>query len=357
MSNRQDKQDVVQVIFLVTVILLAIQQVSFIFYIHQQNFEINLSPVLSPLKNMSPQTPSEPPTLSNLFTWERGEIVNLLGPIYEHSPWIAETLYDDRLSDLKSYSLKTIRELFDEMKQIVESSTQEQKLTLLRAHPDLCERVSNLKTLTDASQEEQSRAGLQYMTETERDVFLSTNEMYKKKFGFPFILAVRNASKYTVLSAIKARVNNSKENEFSTALGEVHKIAWMRLLGKIDVTNPKGFLTCHVLDTATGSPAANMRIHLKRVSPIEDADFIAEFITNEDGRLSGGPALKGESFKVGVYEWTFFVGDYFASKNVQTAGTPFLSEVPIRFGIDDPDEHYHVPLLVSPWSFSTYRGS
>ena len=100
-----------------------------------------------------------------------------------------------------------------------------------------------------------------------------------------------------------------------------------------------------------------MRIHLKRLSPPEDAGFLAEFITNMDGRLSEGPALKGDSFKVGVYEWTFFVGDYFASKNVDIAGNPFLNEVPIRFGIDDPDEHYHVPLLVSPWSFSTYRGS
>ena len=100
-----------------------------------------------------------------------------------------------------------------------------------------------------------------------------------------------------------------------------------------------------------------MRIHLKRLSPEEDATFIGEFITNDDGRLPGGPILKGEVFKVGVYELTFFVGDYFASKNVQTAGTSFLNEVPIRFGIDDPDEHYHVPLLVSPWSYSTYRGS
>ena len=60
---------------------------------------------------------------------------------------------------------------------------------------------------------------------------------------------------------------------------------------------------------------------------------------------------------MGTYEWTFFVGDYFARSNTKTSGVPFLNEVPLRFGIDDPEEHYHVPLLVSPWSFSTYRGS
>ena len=85
--------------------------------------------------------------------------------------------------------------------------------------------------------------------------------------------------------------------------------------------------------------------------------MVQEFVTNSDGRLPGGPALKEEEFIVGVYQWTFFVGDYFARKNTQTSGIPFLDEIPLRFGINDPEEHYHVPLLVSPWSYSTYRGS
>lgn len=101
-----------------------------------------------------------------------------------------------------------------------------------------------------------------------------------------------------------------------------------------------------------------MRIHLHRLSPPESAGLIGEYITNDDGRLEGGPALKGgKDFQVGTYEWTFFVADYFASHGTPFPGTPFLDIVPLRFGIDNPDDHYHVPLLVSPWSFSTYRGS
>lgn len=100
-----------------------------------------------------------------------------------------------------------------------------------------------------------------------------------------------------------------------------------------------------------------MRIQLRRLSPPETAGLVGDFVTNHDGRLEGGPALKGKDFTVGVYEWTFYVAGYFASCNTATAGTPFLDEVPLRFGIDNPDDHYHVPLLVSPWSFSTYRGS
>jgi hydroxyisourate hydrolase len=101
-----------------------------------------------------------------------------------------------------------------------------------------------------------------------------------------------------------------------------------------------------------------MRISLHRLFPPESAGLIGIFCTNEDGRLEGGPALKGgKEFIVGTYQWTFFVADYFASKGTFFSGTPFLDEVPLRFGIDNPDDHYHVPLLVSPWSFSTYRGS
>jgi 2-oxo-4-hydroxy-4-carboxy-5-ureidoimidazoline decarboxylase len=104
--------------------------------------------------------------------------------------------------------------------------------------------------------------------------------------------------------------------------------------------------------------AANMRVHLHRISPPESAKLVGEYVTNDDGRFDGGPALKGGAgFIVGVYEWTFYAGDYFASKSVFISGTPFLDTIPIRFGIDNPDDHYHVPLLVSPWSFSTYRGS
>ena len=100
-----------------------------------------------------------------------------------------------------------------------------------------------------------------------------------------------------------------------------------------------------------------MRVTLTQFSPPESVGLIGEFITNDEGRLEGGPALAGRDFMVGTYEWVFYATDYFASKGTYTSGTPFLNEIPIRFGIDNPDEHYHVPLLVSPWNFSTYRGS
>jgi 2-oxo-4-hydroxy-4-carboxy-5-ureidoimidazoline decarboxylase len=91
-----------------------------------------------------------------------------------------------------------------------------------------------------------------------------------------------------------------------------------------------------------------MRIRLTWLLPPEPAGLVGEFVTNDDGRLDGGLALKrGKEFMAGTYEWTFFAGNYFASKGTFTAGTPFFDKIPLRFGIDNPDDHHHVPLLVS----------
>ncbi|HET6407640.1 MAG TPA: hydroxyisourate hydrolase [Chthoniobacteraceae bacterium] len=109
-----------------------------------------------------------------------------------------------------------------------------------------------------------------------------------------------------------------------------------------------GKLTTHILDTARGRPAARMRIELHRVD--HDRTLLTSIDTNAEGRTDR-PLLEGAEFSAGVYELTFHVGDYFAE------ASRFLDLVPIRFTITDPDAHYHVPLLCSPWSYSTYRGS
>ena len=324
---------------------------------------------------------NDKPSMKDLLSRPEAEITTVLGGIYEHSVWVAEELVKN---DCKK--LDTVTALAASMKAIVDGASNERKLELLCAHPDLCEKVGIFDKLTKASQEEQSRAGLQSLTDEELERFTICNTEYRSKFGFPFILAVRNASKFTVLSALEGRVSNSVETEFVQAIVQVHKIAWMRLLTIINTDDAKGFLTCHVLDTANGCPgkgsaavsptcqyndtvfffltttivhaAAKMRVHLHRLSPPESATFVGAFVTNDEGRLADGPALKGgKEFTLGTYQWTFFVADYFASKGTFVSGTPFLDEVPLRFGIDNPDDHYHVPLLVSPWSFSSYRGS
>jgi 2-oxo-4-hydroxy-4-carboxy-5-ureidoimidazoline decarboxylase len=189
------------------------------------------------------------PTVEELFSRSDDEVAAFLGGIYEHSPWVAQDLCKTDTS-----AIKTVTALANAMKAIVDGSSHDLKTKLLCAHPDLCQKVGTTTELTAASQEEQSRAGLQSLDDEELAIFTKYNTAYREKFGFPFILAVRNATKYTVLSALQGRVGNSAETEFVGALGQVHKIAWMRLLAGLDTSDSKGFLTCHVLDTANGCP-------------------------------------------------------------------------------------------------------
>ena len=112
-----------------------------------------------------------------------------------------------------------------------------------------------------------------------------------------------------------------------------------------------GKLSTHVLDTAMGRPAAGLKIQLWRIEDNEPL-LLKEAITNRDGRTET-PLLLGDELKPGVYELVFQVGRYF-SKTTEDA---FLQDVPVRFRILNPKENYHIPLLVSPWSYTTYRGS
>ena len=117
-----------------------------------------------------------------------------------------------------------------------------------------------------------------------------------------------------------------------------------------------GHLTTHVLDTANGRPAVGMAVELFRVDPESGArEHLGLVRTNADGRTDG-PLLTGEGLREGVYELIFDVGDYFATAGDATADIPFLDRVPVRFGVADSEAHYHVPLLTSPWSYTTYRG-
>ncbi|SHF27238.1 5-hydroxyisourate hydrolase [Modicisalibacter ilicicola DSM 19980] len=116
-----------------------------------------------------------------------------------------------------------------------------------------------------------------------------------------------------------------------------------------------GRLTTHVLDTARGRPGNGLRIEIFRIDG-EARHPLGEVVTNDDGRCDA-PLLEGEAFTAGEYELLFHVGDYLDAQRVPGTQPRFLERIPLRFGVADADEHYHVPLLLSPYGYSTYRGS
>jgi 2-oxo-4-hydroxy-4-carboxy-5-ureidoimidazoline decarboxylase len=171
-------------------------------------------------------------------------------------------------------------------------------------------------------------------------------------------VCVRRHTRDSILDRFERRLASNPDEERAAALAEIGLIARLRLVDAVDGPGkPKtdGRLSTHVLDTVSGRPAAGLRVELAEIGAGTEG-LLVEAVTNADGRTDA-PLLAGAPLRIGRYRLDFHVGAYFAARQVAAADPPFLDVVPIRFSIAEPEGHYHVPLLVSPWSYSTYRGS
>ncbi|MBO0334158.1 2-oxo-4-hydroxy-4-carboxy-5-ureidoimidazoline decarboxylase [Sneathiella sp. CAU 1612] len=153
------------------------------------------------------------------------QFIGKFGGVYEHSPWVAERAWVHGITEKHD----EIEELADLMARIVADADELEKHTLIKAHPDLAGKAAVKGELTAASTSEQAGAGLDNCTAEEFAIFQDYNAAYKKKFGFPFIMAVKNSDRRKILAGFEARLQNSVEEEFATALAEIDKIARFRL--------------------------------------------------------------------------------------------------------------------------------
>jgi OHCU decarboxylase len=158
-------------------------------------------------------------------TLDRAQFVALYGRVYEHSPWIAETAWSAGLAP----ACDTVEGLHQALAEIVDAAPRERQLALLCAHPDLAGRLAVRGELTAESTSEQASAGLDKCTPVEFQRFTDLNDTYKRKFPFPFIMAVKGKARAEILDAFERRIRNDENTEFRTALVEVHKIALLRL--------------------------------------------------------------------------------------------------------------------------------
>ena len=156
---------------------------------------------------------------------DHAQFVALYGRVYEHSPWIAETAWSRGLKAQHD----TVEGLHEALAAIVDAAPRERQLALLNAHPDLAGRLAVRGELTAESTSEQASAGLDKCTPGEFQRFTELNEAYRRKFPFPFIMAVKGKSRAEILDAFERRMHHDQEVEFRTALAEVHKIALLRL--------------------------------------------------------------------------------------------------------------------------------
>ena len=290
--------------------------------------------------------------LADLNAADEAGFMAALGNVYEHAPWVAQAASRQR-------PFVTLAALHNAMIAAVRAAPADQQVALIKGHPDLAGKAAQTGAMTVDSKAEQASAGLDRLSEAEFAQFHRLNNGYREKFGIPFIICARRHSKDSILQQFERRLQNSAAAETETALGEIFRIAALRLdqrLEAADRLDVHGRLSTHVLDTHSGRPAAGVAIELLELSVSGEPRVIARGMSNRDGRTDA-PLIGDRPLPIGRYELRFHVGDYFARLKARQDDPPFLDVVPVRFAIAEPEGHYHVPLLVTPWSYSTYRGS
>jgi len=291
-------------------------------------------------------------TLDRLNSANPDDFVAALRNVFEYAPWIAEQA--SRCRPFASFA-----DLRKAMLDVIAKGPADQQKRLISGHPDLANKTQRAAGLTDESTSEQDGAGLDRLSEAEYAEFERLNTAYKAKFGFPFILCVRRHTKDSILQNFAARLENTPQNEENAALAEIGRIGTLRLAelvqgdGSLSV---HGHLSTHVLDTHSGRPAEGMTFEWIELAQHGAARTLLKAVTNHDGRTEA-PLVAGRPVPIGTYELRFYLADYYAKRGVALDRWPFLDVVPIRFGVSDPEGHYHVPLLMTPWSYATYRGS
>jgi 2-oxo-4-hydroxy-4-carboxy-5-ureidoimidazoline decarboxylase len=290
--------------------------------------------------------------LSDLNVCSKDDFAAALANVFEYSPWIAE-----QAAVLRPFA--GVNELFAAMKSVVDRAPEEVLIALIRAHPDLANKTQRAAGLTAESNAEQNSAGLDRLSDAEFLAFERVNNAYRAKFGFPYVVCVRRHTRDSVLRDFERRLPNDAKAETQTSIGEIFRIAALRLdqlVASDDKLAVHGRLSTHVLDTHSGRPAAGISIELTELSDLGQSRVVAQAITNSDGRTDQ-PLIGGRPVPIGRYELTFRVGAYFADRGVPLSDPPFLDRIPLHFSVSDPEGHLHVPLLVTPWSYATYRGS
>jgi 2-oxo-4-hydroxy-4-carboxy-5-ureidoimidazoline decarboxylase len=289
--------------------------------------------------------------LAALNAADRDGFVAALGGVFENAPWVARQAHVTR-------PFATVADLHRALMAAVAAAGDAEQLAFMRGHPELGSRTARAGAMTAESRQEQGGLGLDRLSEAEFQRFEQLNAAYRARFGIPFIICVRRHTRASLLGECERRLANSLEAERAAALEEIGHITRLRLVEAVDGPGkPKtdGRLSTHVLDTVSGRPAAGVKIVLEELGASAEG-LLKETVTNADGRTDA-PLLGGGPLRIGTYEIAFHIGAYFAAQAVTTSRPPFLDVVPIRFAIAEPEAHYHVPLLASPWAYSTYRGS
>ena len=334
-------------------------------------------------------------TLDQLNAMPPDAFAAALDGVFEHAPWVAEAAATRR-------PFASVTALHEALMATVHDAPADRCLGFLRSHPALSAKAVTHPTLTAASRAEQ--AGLAMFGLGDQIAqFESACSSYETRFGLPFIVCVRRQTPRFVLRGLQRRLINTPDQERAVALAEIGHITRLRLVDRVHgrgMPPTSGHLSAHVLDTVRGKPAEGIRIEVWR-----EGVLIQQAVTNQDGRTDA-PLWAGAPLRIGCYELRFDVQDYCSgwpdgtdapsrnpislnqistdapgihptspdppsidppsidppsidppSIDPPSIDPPWHDVIPIRFGVAEPEGRYHVPLLLSGFSYTTYRGS
>lgn len=273
-----------------------------------------------------------------------GEFVSAFGGIFEHAPWVAEAASPRR-------PFATVDDMHRSMMGVVLERDRSEQIGLLRGHPELAGKEALAGEMTPDSSSEQGRLGFDRLSRDELAEFTELNRKYWNKFGFPCMVCLRlHSTRETVIAEQKRRLNNDPETELANCLDQVGQITARRLRERVrESSKARRALSTHVLDSGNPGGAAGLEIELRR---LVDGTYqtVAKVTTDGVGRAE---FLNSQQLQTGKYQMILQAGAYLAGR-----GTPstFVDEIPVLFEIDDPDRHYHVPVIIGPYAYSVYRG-
>lgn len=265
--------------------------------------------------------------------------------VFEHTPWVM-----DRIAVQRPFA--SLAGLLAAMERVLAEADEAAKLALLQAHPVLGGAAARAGRVTAESASEQASHGLDRMAGGEERDFAALNQDYLERFGFPFIIAVKGQrDRAAILAALRQRIASDMATERATALAEVVKIATFRIEALVEAEGSAQALTLslHALDTARGGPAAGLAFTFHRVESGVRCAMLAAGETDAAGRWTMDTTV---ALTPGLYEICFSADAYQHRFGVDG----FYDDITIRFRMVAAGGHYHIPLILSPFGYSTYRG-
>ncbi|WP_082496595.1 2-oxo-4-hydroxy-4-carboxy-5-ureidoimidazoline decarboxylase [Aminobacter sp. DSM 101952] len=272
------------------------------------------------------------------------EFVQTFGGIFEHAAWVAQAAYVMR-------PFATVADMHHSMMSVVLGRDRNEQIGLLRGHPELAGKEALAGEMTPDSSSEQGRLELDRLSAPELADLTELNRKYWEKFGFPCMICLRlHTTRETVFAEHKRRLNNDPTVELANCLDQVGQITERRLRERVrESSKARRALSTHILDSGNPGGAVGLKVELQRFAD-GGLKTVASVTTDSVGRAE---LLDSSQIQVGQYQMVLQAGAYLARR-----GNPstFLSEIPVLFEIDDPDRHYHIPVIIGRYAYSVYRG-